>query len=121
LYRKHKLFAERMRQCLTQKQLAELAGLSAGTVGHIERRRGPDVPRSRRSSTKTRVATCVHLLVALGILEDGEYTVDELVACQDMFTEAEIYEAVENILARQRKREARRRAASTQRHLKLVV
>jgi len=112
---KHKLRAERVDNCkMTQKALGAAAGVSPSTISNIECHRGPDVPRSQLHPTKTKTDTAVKLAVAVGKIRPGVYTLAEFVARQDLFSEAELYEALKNQLARERRRKRNTR------HLKMA-
>jgi transcriptional regulator with XRE-family HTH domain len=113
---KHALRAERVSQDLTQKALGAAADVSPSTISDIECHRGRNVPAAKRHTTKTRTATALRLVVALGLLAEGEYTFEEFCRLQSIFPEDELYEALVNELAREQKRLARR----NRRHLKLA-
>lgn len=108
---KHKLRAARDEAGYTQKSLRELSGVSTSTISHIECHRGPDVPRSEWRPTKTKLSTALKLASALSHLPPGEYSLDEFVRSQRLFTELEIYEAVRKQYA----------AAGRRRHLKAAA
>lgn len=76
---KHKLRAVRDNDGRTQKQLAADSGISASTISHIECHRGPDVPLSEWRPTRTRAHTIIALVVELGCIPVGEYSVEELI------------------------------------------
>jgi transcriptional regulator with XRE-family HTH domain len=113
---KHKIREARNTKGLTQKSLGASAGVSASTISHIECHRGPDVPRAERRPTKTRFSTALKLSVALAGIKPGDYTFEEFVKLQSHFGEAELYEALVNQQARDRRRRQRRN-----RHLRSVA
>lgn len=113
---KHNVRARRDAADLTQKSLGAIAGVSSSTISHIECHRGPDVPRSERRLTKTRLSTALRLSVALSGMKPGEYTLEDFVRMQNIFGENELYEAAIN----QRERE-RRRQSKQRRHLRSVA
>lgn len=112
---KHKLRAERDSCGLTQKELGAAAGVSPSTISHIECHRGPNVPRDQLRSTKTKLDTACRLAVAVDRIPPGEYSLEEFISMQSVFTEPEMYEAPVNQRERERRRNARNRV-----QLKLV-
>ena len=91
---KHKLRTARDGANLTQRELKELSGVSTSTISHIECHRGPDVPRDQLRTTKTKLSTAIKLMHALNNLPPGQYSLDDFVAGQSVFSKMEIYEAV---------------------------
>ena len=116
MLQKHKLRAERDNALLTQRQLAEASHVSTSTISHIECHRGPDVPRSELRKTKTKLKTALKLLSGLGRIAPGEYTLDEFVAMQSIFTKLEIFEAMKDYQQRGHKP-----SNASKRHLRLVA
>ncbi|HTK39657.1 MAG TPA: helix-turn-helix transcriptional regulator [Patescibacteria group bacterium] len=112
----HRLRSARHAAQQTQRSLGAQAGVSASTISHIECHRGPDVPAEQRRKTKTRLTTALKLSAALAQLPPGDYSLEEFVERQNLFGEAELYEALVN----QRARTLRRAARST-RHLRAVA
>lgn len=110
----HRLRTARAERGATQAVLSELSGVSTSTISNIECHRGPDVPRTERRRTNTRLSTALKLTAALSQIPTGTYTLEQFVALQDLFTEGEIYEALVN----QKKRDARRKRGA--RHLSVV-
>lgn len=108
---KHKLRGVRDQYGLTQKQLSASSSVSSSTISHIECHRGPDVPSGERRKTKTRLSTALKLCQALNQLPPGSYSLDAFVAGQTLFSELEMYEALQN----QREREAARKRRKNRR------
>lgn len=115
---KHKLRAVRDNLGMTQKALGAAADVSPSSISNIECYRGPDVPARKRRPTKTKTATALKLAVATGKIRPGVYTVEEFVAQQTLFTEAELFEAPVNQRARERAR--KNRQVRNTRHLKVA-
>lgn len=113
--RKHNLRQARVEAGNTQRQLNELSGVSPSTISHIECHRGPDVPKYERRPTKTKLSTALRLAAALSQLPPGDYSLEEFILSQTLFTELEMYEALANQRQRQERRWRRRR------HLKVVA
>lgn len=90
---KHKLFSARTIKLWTQRELAELSGVSESTISRIENHRGPDVPAHLRHKTKTRFSTVLRLVAAMLAWAPGEYSLEEVIAAQNLFSVEEIYEA----------------------------
>lgn len=99
---KHTLRTVRDDAGLTQRRLSQAAGVSTSTISHIECHRGPDVPRSERRKTKTRLSTALKLSLALSQLPPGDYELSDFIVSQTLFTEGEIYEAVRKQFVRPR-------------------
>ncbi len=115
---KHKLYDKRHNDAgLTQRELAEASNISTSTISHIECHRGPDVPRDRLRTTKTKLDTALKLLAALGCVSPGTYTLDAFVEAQAVFTRLEIFEAMKT----DRLQNRRQPKGASKRHLRAVA
>lgn len=115
---KHNLRSSRNAAHLTQKQLSNSSGVSASTISHIECHRGPNVPKSELRPTKTKLSTALRLTVALEGVAAGDYSIDDFIAQQTIFTKLEIYEAVRTGYLRTARKPKRKPKAT--RHLEAV-
>lgn len=91
--RKHKLYGARIDKLWTQRELSVRSGVSESTISRIENHRGPDVPASQRHKTKTRFSTVLKLVAAMLAWASDDYSLEEVIAYQTLFTPEEIYEA----------------------------
>lgn len=121
---KHKLRGLRDAAGLTQKDLSWASRVSTSTISHIECHRGPDVPPSERRPTRTKLRTALKLAAALSQLPPGDYTLEEFISRQALFTEGELYEAAQTgfLTTKPKPRSSRRPAQprNSERHLRLV-
>lgn len=80
---------ERHEQGLTQRRLAELAGLSAGTISNIERLRNPtyiaELLDQGLTPSKTTVEVVMRLAAALGLMKYNQrYTLEQVARMQTL-------------------------------------
>ena len=83
----------RMHRGLTQRELAEMTGLSPSTIGVIERLRNPDWVRALEKAelhvSLTTVEVAVRICAAFGLLQYGRsYTIDEVARAGRLFAKS---------------------------------
>lgn len=88
---------ERKKQSLTQKALAERSGLSASTIGKIERERNrlflAELRRQGIKPSQTTIEVVVRIAAALGLMEYGQnYTIEEVAKLQKLIHKRDITE-----------------------------